>query len=65
MTPDLSQVYQLTSIYIYYQMYIHNGKQAESVLYLVQKKKKINFYKYKIREIKQCIVNLLSTNFFF
>lgn len=43
MTPDLSQVYQLTSIYIYYQMYIHNGKQAESVLYLVQNKKKDQF----------------------
>lgn len=44
MTPDLSQVYQLTSIYIYYQMYIHNGKQAESVLYLVQNKKKRSIF---------------------
>ena len=41
-------------------MYIHNGKQADSVSYLVQKKK-VNFFKYKIKEIKQCIANLLST----
>lgn len=41
-------------------------ESKQSLFYILYKiKKKINFYKYKIREIKQCIVNLLSTHFFF